>query len=94
MKPNNEPGLLGKITALAGGGVVLVLGFMFSAVLLIVLALAGLVVWAYLWWKTRALRKAMREQYKDGQIFDGEAIIVENSRTEVPHIPPNDRDTR
>ncbi|MDO8789630.1 MAG: hypothetical protein Q7J42_16270 [Sulfuritalea sp.] len=92
-----EPGLLAKLFALIAGVVVLVLGFMFSLILLTVVVVLGLGALGYFWWKTRALRKAMRENPKGGrdtggQVIDGEATVVTEYRvTErivLPHEPP------
>jgi fatty acid desaturase len=55
------PSLAAKILALVGGAILLVLGFMFSLVLLSVLVVVGLALGAWFFWKTRHLRKAMRE---------------------------------
>lgn len=80
------PGPLGKLVALIAGATLLVLGFMFSLVLLAVVAAVGVCVWLYLWWKTRELRRVLREQQAghaagpaetDGQIIEGEAIVVD-----------------
>ena len=47
------------------GGVVMVgvfvLALTFSVALFAVVITVGAVVWGYVWWKTRAVRKAMRE---------------------------------
>ena len=43
----------------------IVLGVMFSALLLAIIVTAGLVAFGYLWWKTRALRRQMREQFRE-----------------------------
>ncbi len=40
----------------------LVVGFMFSLVALAVVAVVGLLVAGWFWWKTRALRQAARQQ--------------------------------
>ena len=40
---------------------------MFSVVFFAVIVTVGAVAWGYLWWKTRALRKHMREQASMGQ---------------------------
>ena len=58
-----EPGLLGKLAAALVGAMLLVLGFMFSVVLLSIVAVVGLGVFGYFWWKTRELRKVLREQH-------------------------------
>ena len=51
------------LTAIVG---VLVLAgaLMFSLVFFAVIAVAGLVLWLWFWWKTRALRRAMQEQMR------------------------------
>ena len=74
-----EPGLFQKLLALAAGTVLLLVGFMFSVVLLAVVAAAGLAAWGYFWWKTRKLRKAMRERPSGGHVIEGEVIVVDES---------------
>lgn len=61
---NPAPGgsLLGRLLTIVVGSAALVGALVFSAVLFVILALIGLIVGAFLWWKTRALRKQMREQ--------------------------------
>ena len=54
--------LFGKLLTLVLGGAFLVLAFMFSLVALAVVAVGGLMLWGWLWWKTRAVRKLIREQ--------------------------------
>ncbi len=79
---HQPPGLLGKIIAFVLGAGFLVLAFMFSLVALAVLAVGGLMVWGWLWWKTRAIRQQMKEMQAnmqnqapvDGQIIEGEVI--------------------
>jgi uncharacterized protein HemX len=79
-----------NVLALLAGIVLLILGFMFSVVILAVVAVLGLGVWGYVWWKTRKIRQAMREQHPDGQIIEGEVIIVEENRTETKNTLPDD----
>ncbi len=57
-----QTGIVGKIFAVLAGTVLLVLGLMFSLVIIAVAVAIGLVIWAWVWWKTRALRRQMREQ--------------------------------
>lgn len=74
--------LIALIMTVALVGLVL----MFSAVLLVIITIVGAIAWAYLWWKTRELRKQMRdfsprevvreEKVKDGDVFEGEVIRV------------------
>lgn len=70
-----------KLVSLIAGIALLALGLMFSVVLLVVLAVAGLAVWGYLWWKTREIRRVLRERPvhagAGGRVFDGEATVVD-----------------
>ena len=89
------PSLISKILAFVVGAGFLVLAFMFSLVALVVIVVVGLGVWGWLWWKTRAVRKQMREQMaeqmnnpaaaasatRDGFIIEGEVIREESSPT-------------
>ena len=85
-------GPLAQLLTVIGGALVLGAAFMFSLVFFAVLAIAGLVFWLYFMWKTRALRRQMREQRgaqmgaqasgpatsapASGDIIDGEAVRV------------------
>jgi Flp pilus assembly protein TadB len=61
---------------------------MFSVVILAGLALAGLTFWGWFWWKTRALRRTMREQMRArgcetpnrADVIEGEAVRVDEDR--------------
>ena len=87
------PSLLAKILAFIVGTGVLALAFMFSLVALVVVAVGGLMLWGWLWWKTRAIRQQIREQgleqgpistdFKDGQIIEGE-VVRENEAANRP----------
>ena len=91
---NGQPqSLLGKLLTLVLGAAFLVLAFMFSLVALAVVAIGGLMLWAWLWWKTRAVRKQLREQGRTtasrrpddvfsegGYIIEGE-VIRDNDET-------------
>ena len=57
--PAGQPSLLGKLMTFVVGTLLLIAGFMFSAVALAIIAVVGLGVWGWLWWKTRALRRQM-----------------------------------
>jgi ABC-type bacteriocin/lantibiotic exporter with double-glycine peptidase domain len=89
-----QSGPLGQLFALLGGAILLVLGFMFSMVVLAIAAVIGLVAFGYFWWKTRELRKVLREQQATaattrpagGEVFEGEAVVVEEYRAETQHI--------
>jgi hypothetical protein len=85
-------GPLAQLLTVLGGALVLGAALMFSLVFFAVLAVAGLLFWLYFMWKTRALRRQMREQIDaqmgaqssgpptsapaSGDIIDGEAVRV------------------
>ena len=79
-----------NVFALLIAAILLILGFIFSVVVLAVIAGLGLALWAYLWWKTRKLRRAMQEQAPGGQVIDGEAIVVEEYRAGTKNVLPGD----
>jgi type III secretory pathway component EscV len=80
--------MLKNAIALLATTVLVVLGIMFSVVLLAVFAVLGIAAWAYLWWKTRKLRDAMQQQAQamaqdmaqnpEGRVIEGEAVVVED----------------
>jgi membrane protein implicated in regulation of membrane protease activity len=77
--PPPSGGPLRKLAALLLGAVLVVLGVMFSVVLLAILLTVGLAVWAYLWWKSRELRRAMAQRppaMDQGHVVEGEAVVV------------------
>lgn len=71
-------GLLGKMLAFVLSATLLVLGFMFSLVALAVIAVGGLALGGWLWWKTRRLRQQLRQASAttadDGYVIEGEVI--------------------
>lgn len=86
--------MLKNLLGLLTGAILLLLGFMFSVLILFVIAVIGLGIWIYFWWKTRALRQAMQanvpRQEPDGQIIDGEAIVVEEYRVDMKKVLPDE----
>ncbi|MGB0127191.1 MAG: hypothetical protein WBP72_06080 [Rhodocyclaceae bacterium] len=75
-----EPGPFATLVAIALGGVILAGAFMLSLVLFAGLLVVGVVVGGYLWWKTRDLRKQMRDmQAAQGVVIEGEAIREKDS---------------
>lgn len=54
--------LLAKVMAVVIGAALLVVGFAVSLVMLAVVLGAGIVVGGFVWWKTRDLRRQIREQ--------------------------------
>jgi Flp pilus assembly protein TadB len=88
--PEKSPGLLRKLLAFIVTVAMLGLVLMFSAVLLTIIMIAGMLAWTYLWWKTRELRKQMRDfsprtvereiKVNGDEVFEGEVIRVVDSR--------------
>lgn len=66
------PSLWQKIVGGVAMVAVFALALAFSVALFAVLATVGVAVWGYVWWKTRPLRKAMRE-HLDAQMAEGGA---------------------
>lgn len=60
-KPSQPAGLLQKIGAIVATVIVFGLALTFSVVFFAVVVAAGALIWGYVWWRTRDLRKAMRE---------------------------------
>lgn len=79
-------GLPGRILTVAAGAVLLVLALMFSLLLFAVVAAGAVLVWLYLWWKTRGPRRQMREQPPGGRVFEGEVIREQEPGASVPPI--------
>lgn len=85
----NSPGLLRKALAVVMMVVLAAVALMFSAILLTVLLVVVVFGGAYLWWKTRELRRLMRnfspreemrqEKARDEEVFEGEVIRVVGS---------------
>lgn len=80
--PGRPPSLLRKIAALSVTALVFVLALMFSVVLFAVVLTVGAVAWGWLWWKSRALRRQMRDDPHlrprahppGGLVLEGEVI--------------------
>jgi UPF0716 family protein affecting phage T7 exclusion len=88
--------LLGKLLALVAGAILLILGFMFSLVLLAVFLAVALALGTWFFWKTRHVRKAMRESAAmqdppgSGNVIEGEVVIVEEYRAGTTPVLPDD----
>jgi len=89
-----DSGPLGRLLAFVASVILLTVGLVFSLVVLAVIAAIGLMAWAYFWWKTRKLRKAMQEQPAGGIVIDGEAIVVEDAESEPGERGVDPRDPR
>ena len=89
---SQKPGLLRKTAAIVAFAAMAAIALMFSAVLLALLLFIGAIAGIYLWWKTRDLRRQMREmqvaemescamQEDDaGVVIEGEAVRVDAKR--------------
>ncbi len=83
---SKPPSLLRKLAALIVTATVIGLALMFSVVVVSIIVVVGAIAWAYLWWKTRELRKQMRDftppeteqeqKMGDEEVFEGEVIRV------------------
>jgi len=91
-----ERGVFGTVLAIMGGVVLLAGAVVFSVVLLAVAAVAGVLVGGYLWWKTRSLRRQLREQggahpgavWQGGESPPGGAVIEGDFVREADTAPP------
>jgi hypothetical protein len=52
----------------------LLVGFVFSLLLVAAVATVGLAAWGYVWWKTRTLRRELRKAPAGGRIIEGEIL--------------------
>ncbi len=76
--------LAGRIVTFILSAVFLVLAFMFSLVALAVVAVAAVIFAGWFWWKTRALRKAMREGAPIEPTAQGDQVIEGEFVRETP----------
>jgi hypothetical protein len=79
----NLPNPLRKMVVFVLTVVLIGLVFMFSMVVLAIILVAGAIAWGYLWWKTRELRKQMRNFPPRGVVMEGEVVEGEKIRGEV-----------
>ncbi|QID17975.1 hypothetical protein G3580_10180 [Nitrogeniibacter mangrovi] len=77
-----------KIVAGIVGAGVFVLALMFSVVLFAAVVTIGLLVWGYVWWKTRAVRRQMRDNPPDGLVIEGEIIREGRPEDVSDETPP------
>lgn len=88
-------GPVGKFLAAIFGLLALAAAVMFSLVFVVVIVLAGLIAWGYFWWKTRALRRQLRDQRtatsspasdvqaSGGEVIEGEAVRVVDEQNRI-----------
>jgi len=72
------PSLFGRIAAILAGAVALVVAFMFSVVALAIVSVVVVIGVGYVWWKTRDLRRRLRENPPGGRVIDGDAFRDQN----------------
>lgn len=70
----NRPGLLRKLAVFVATLAVVALVLMFSLLVFAVVLVVGAIAWGFLWWKTRNLRKQMRDYPPGGTVIEGEVI--------------------
>ncbi|CAH1082202.1 hypothetical protein [Candidatus Nitrotoga sp. 1052] len=81
-----SPSLLSKVAKIVVTVVLIGLALMFSALLFVVILTVGAMAWGYLWWKTRDLRRQMREYSPNDVVIEGDVIEGEVIRSEVNKI--------
>lgn len=89
--PANIPNLLRNLIAVVATAAAFGLALMFSVVVVAVILVAGMLGWAYLWWKTRELRKQMRNypppgMVREGEMAENDVIMGEVIEGEVIHV--------
>ena len=88
-------GPLAKLAAFVLSAVFLVLAFMFSLVALAVVAVVGILLGGWLWWKTRTLRKQIQQMREEAaQQMGGEQPVRSDQVIEgefIREVPPDQR---
>lgn len=86
--PATHASPLRKVAGVIVTLVLAIVALMFSAVFFAVIAVVGVIAWAYIWWKTREVRRQMRDIVEQSQsvmreqtasndeVFEGEVIRV------------------
>jgi len=62
-------GVLGRVAAFIGTVILAGIALLFGTVLFALVIAAGMIVWGYFWWKTRDLRKQLREQFDRSRAY-------------------------
>ena len=70
--------LLQRILGAVIGVVLFIAAFFFASVILAVAATLALVIWGWLWWRTREIRRAAREG--DNVVIEGEYRVERETR--------------
>ena len=83
---------ISTVLAFIAGTALLVAGFFFSLIVIAVLLSVGAIGGTYLWWKTRTLRREMRERLQAAQQRmnpDQGGVIVEGEVVREERHPPS-----
>jgi len=81
--PTNISNPLRSLIAVVATAAAFGLALMFSVVVVAVILVAGTMAWGYLWWKTRELRKQMRNYPPPGMVREGQMAGNDVIRGEV-----------
>jgi hypothetical protein len=76
--PGNS--LLAKALTAVVSVIVLMVAFIVSFVIFAAVASLALLAGVYIWWKTRALRRHLREHPPGGRIIEGQVVSDDPSR--------------
>ena len=90
-RASSNQGLLGKLAMTAITLILVVAGLMFSLLVFAVAAVVCIVLWFWLWWKTRSLERVLTERFaqmkRDGIIPDtppvADAVTIEGEATRI-----------
>lgn len=74
----NPPGPLQRILGAMLGIALFIAAFIFASVLLAIAATAALLIWGWLWWRTRDIRRAARQG--DNVVIEGEYRVERETR--------------
>lgn len=80
----DSSGFLSKVLTFVTGAVLLVVGLMFSLLIFALAATAAGLILGFLWWKTREVRRQLRERPPGGRVIDGEVIQDSATTDAVP----------
>jgi len=92
-RQGTPPGPLAKLAAFVLSAAFMVLAFMFSLVALAVVAVLGVALGGWLWWKTRTLRKQMQQMREAQQMANDQPVhndqVIEGEF--IREVPPDQR---
>jgi hypothetical protein len=83
----NLPNILLRVLGVMLGIAMFVAAFIFASVILAIVVAAALVIWGWVWWRTRDIRRAMREG--DSVVIEGEYRVERDAgRLDDDREPP------